>query len=93
VTVLSGWRDAALILLSLEVLLPGAAVGLVLYQTVHGMAQLRQKLLPWLFRARLVTWQICGRVNRAMHALAAPFVWLHSLAAGFRRALQVLGWG
>jgi len=92
VAVLSDWRDAALILLILEVLLPGMAVGLVLYQTLRGLAQLRQKLLPWLFQARLVTWRVCERIKHIARMLAAPLIWLHSLAAGIRQALQVLGW-
>lgn len=90
--VLSNWRDAALILLSVEALLPGAAVGWLLYQTLRGLALLGKKLQPWLFQARLATWQGCQRVNRAMRAVAAPLVRLHSVAAGLGRALQVLGW-
>jgi hypothetical protein len=89
---LPDWRDAALILLSVEALLAGAAVGLVLYASLRGRAQLRPPLRSWLFQVRLGTWKVCQTVNQAMRALAAPFVWWHSVVEGFRRALQVLGW-
>lgn len=89
---LADWRDAALILLSLEALLGGAAVALMLYLSLQGLMQLWQQVRPWLFQARLVTWKVCDRINQVMRAVAEPFLWLNSVAAGFRRALQVLGW-
>ena len=88
---LAGWRDAALILLSLEALLGGAVVGLVLYKGLRGLTQLIEQLRPVLFQVRLGTWKVCDRINHNMRALAAPFVRLHSVAAGARRALQILG--
>jgi hypothetical protein len=86
------WREVALILLSMEALLAGAAVGLVLYQSLRGLAQLMQQLRPWLFQARLGIWKVSQKTKQTMRALAAPFVWWHSVVEGLRRALQVLGW-
>ncbi len=87
---LADWRDAALIVLAVETLLGVAAVGLVLYASLRGLAQLREQLRPWLFEARLVTWRVCDRINQVMRAVAMPFVRLHSALAGLKRALQVL---
>jgi len=87
---LPGWRDAAMILLCIEAFVGTAAVGVALYAGLRGLAELVLRLRPWLFQARLTTWQVCERINGVMRSVARPFVRLHSVAAGLGRARRAL---
>nr|MBC7244199.1 hypothetical protein [Chloroflexota bacterium] len=91
-TRLTLWRDAALILLTLEaialVLLPGVA----LYRILPAVRQLSMQARTWLFKGRLTVWKIQRVTQRVMGTVAAPFIWWRSTTEGINRAFKHLGW-
>jgi len=87
---LAVWRDAALILLVLQAFVVGIALVAVLYRCWHTLRQLEARLRPILLRARLELWHFDTVLQQALRAIAAPFVWLRSVASGLIRASQVL---
>lgn len=89
---LSAWRDAAVILLTLEAIVLALLPGLLLYRSWPALRQLHMRLPTWLFRTRLMVWRIQRLTQRAMYTAAAPFVWIRSTAEGIRQALKHLGW-
>jgi hypothetical protein len=86
------WRDAALILLAAQAMVLGLLLAAGLYWSLRGIQRLRQWVRPVLFETRLHVWRIQYKTRRVLNAMAAPFVWVQSAAAGLQRALQMLGW-
>jgi hypothetical protein len=86
------WRDAALLLLIVQAAAVGLLAAVVLYRSVYGLRQLDERLRPVLFELRIGLWRFTNWTQRVMGAIAAPFLRLHSVAAGVLRALQYLGW-
>jgi hypothetical protein len=89
---LARWRDAALLLLVLQAAVLGLLPAVVFYRSIQGLQQLDERLRPVLFELRLRLWRVLSAIRRAADAIAAPFVWLHSVAAGLRGALHHLSW-
>jgi hypothetical protein len=88
---LADWRDVALILLLLEASVLTLAVGTALYFSLRGLRRFQVWLKPYLLLARTYTRQAHDTIIRITAAVIAPFVWLHSLLAGLRRALDIVG--
>jgi len=86
------WRDAALTLLAVQVIVPGLLLAVAGYWGLRGIGRLRRWLQPVLFETRLRVWKAQHGTRQVMNATVAPFVWLRSAAAGLQRALQMLGW-
>jgi len=88
---LAAWRDAALILLVVQAFALGLALLAALFWSWRALRRLEGCLRPLLLRARLELWRFDTVIQQALRAIAAPFVWLGSLASGLRRALEVFG--
>jgi hypothetical protein len=86
------WRDAALILLAAQAMVLGLLLAAGIYWSLRGIQRLRQWVRPVLFETRLHVWRIQYEAERVIQAVAAPFVWVQSAAAGLQRALHMLGW-
>jgi hypothetical protein len=86
------WRDAALVLLAVQAAVVGLLSAVVLYRGIQGLRLLDERLRPVLFELRIVLWRFTNWTQRTMGAIAAPFLWLRSVAAGVLRASQYLGW-
>ncbi len=84
------WRDAALVLLSLEAFLAGLLPAAALYFGLRGVREFQEWLTPQLLQVRLYVWRIRGLTLRVATAIAGPFVWLHSFTAGWHRGLDIL---
>jgi hypothetical protein len=89
---LARWRDAALLLLAVEAAVAGLLPAVVLYRSVQGLQRLDKRLRPVLFELRMRLWRFLSVTRRVVDAIAAPFLWLYSVAAGLRHALHHLGW-
>lgn len=89
-TALSSWRDAAVILLLLEAFILALLVGAALYLAWRGLRQFQGWLVPYLLLARTRTRRFREGIVRVMQAVRAPFIGLHSLRAGLRRAAGIL---
>lgn len=84
------WRDAALIVLSFEAFWMALAIGAALYFSLRGLRQFQASLSPYVLRVRLYTRQVREITVRMTMAVAAPFIWLRSVQAGVRKALNIL---
>ncbi|MGC8787030.1 MAG: hypothetical protein ACP5Q1_06355 [Anaerolineae bacterium] len=89
---LGAWRDAAVILLTLEAMVLALLPGLLLYRSRPALRELYLRLPTWLFKTRLIVWRIQQLTQRAMYTVAAPFIWIRSTAEGVGQALRHLGW-
>jgi len=87
---LSNWRDAAVILLSLEAFILALLLGAAVYLAWRRLRQLQAWLVPYQLLARTYTRRFREGTVRVMRAVRAPFIGLHSLLAGLRRALRIL---
>jgi len=90
-TALGSWRDAAVILLSLEAFILALLVGAALYLAWRGLRQLQARLAPYLLLARISARRARNVTVRFMGTLGASFVWLRCLGEGLRRAFGILG--
>jgi hypothetical protein len=90
-TALASWRDAAVILLSLEAFILALLVGAALYLAWRRLRQLQAWLVPYLLLVRTFTRRARKLTVRFMGALGAPFVRLRCLGEGLRRAFGILG--
>ena len=86
------WRDAALILLIVQAIVLGVLPAIAFYWGLRGTRRLQQWLRPVLFQTRLYVWKAQHGAQRGTDAVAAPFVWVQSAAAGVQRALHMLRW-
>lgn len=86
------WRDAALIVLTIEAVVLGLLPAVAICWGLRGMHRLRRWMRPILFGTRLHVWRIQRETKRVTSAMAAPFVWLQSTVVGVQRAVQMLGW-
>ncbi len=89
---LARWRDTALVLLAAEALVVGLMPALLLYWILRVLPQFRQRLLGILLETRDMLCRLQNRTRRVSDAVASPVIWLQSVVAGLRRALQTLGW-
>ncbi len=83
---LAGWRDVAAILLAVEWFVLNLVPLALYYFALRGVLALQKKLRPVLTRAQEVSRQADQGVDRGTRAVARPFIWLRSNAAGARRA-------
>jgi len=89
---LARWRDAALILLTLEALLLGVPLLIALYQGLRGLAWLQERVIPILFDLRVYVEKVKEITVRITSSVAAALIWLHSVLTGLRRVLDNLCW-
>ena len=86
---LSAGRDLSLIVLTLEIVVLGLVPGIILYYTTRWLSGFLPEVIPFLrsTTARARTMEQHGKA--IMLQIAMPFVLLHSVAAGMKKAISM----
>lgn len=88
--IFSDGRDVALIILSIEALALGLVPGAILYLVTRWLVGFLPTVSPFLRSITGKARDVERRAKEIMHMIASPFLFLHGVAAGVRRAVSVM---
>lgn len=87
---LAMWRDSALLLLTIEAMVIGLPILVMLYYAVRGISQLKAQVRPIFQMVRRRAGQVERGTTFVMRLLVSPLIWLLSVMAGLLRILRLM---
>jgi hypothetical protein len=83
-SILATARDWSVILLALEAFLASLVPLFILFKLVQWLGRLLSKVVPVLRQAQQYILKAKHYIERAMELIAAPFIWVNSVAVGIK---------